>query len=125
MNDVERQEKIAAAQAMFRDIFEDGEAEINGRKYRFTSMTHKKRRKVFAFYTKIAGRAESNDFSFLDSPEFEAVEAVINDTVLFNDSRLTVIGDSHWDKYPGDYMAFIVTALGVISYPFLSGSATG
>jgi len=119
------QEKIAAAREMFRAIFEDGEAEINGRIYRFTKMTHKGRRKVFAFYTKIGNQAERGDFSFLDSPEFEAVEKVIGDAVLFNDSRLTVIGDAHWEKYPDDYLTFVTTALGVISYPFLSGSATG
>jgi hypothetical protein len=118
-------EKARAAIAMFRAIFDDGEAEINGRAYKFTKMVHKARRRVFAFYSKVGTMAAQNDFSFLDWPEFETVEKVINDAVLFNDSRLSVLGDAHWDKYPDDYLMFISTAMGVISYPFLSGSVTG
>jgi len=119
------QDKIAAARAMFKAIFEDGEAEINGRIYRFTTMQHKQRRKVFAFYTRIGASAARGDFSFMDSPEFDAVEKVIGNAVLYNDSRLSVIGDAHWEKYPDDYLPFVTTALGVISYPFLSGTTIG
>ena len=113
------------ARAMIRAIYEDGEAEINGRVYRFTKMTHKQRRKVFAFYTSVARDVERNDFSFLDSDRFAAVEDVINKSVTYNDSLLSVLGDTHWEKYPDDYLQFIPTALGVISYPFLAGADTG
>jgi len=113
------------AQAMIRSIFEDGEAEINGRKYRFTSMQHKKRRKVFAFLSKVAAAVESKDMSFMDSPEFEPVERVIHESVAYNDSLLSVLGDSHWEKYPGDYMTFTLVAMQVISYPFTVADRTG
>ena len=113
------------ARNMIRAIYEDGEAEINGRVYRFTKMTHKQRRKVFAFYTSVSGDVARNDFSFLDSDRFGAVEDVINKSVTYNDSLLSVLGDAHWEKYPDDYLQFIPTALGVISYPFLAGADTG
>lgn len=106
------------AKAMIKAVFEDGEAEINGRKYCFLKMTHKERRKVFAFYTKVQEQVARKDMSFLDSPEFEPVEAVINKSVSINDSLLLRVGDTHWEKYPEDYVSFIMTALPVISFPF-------
>lgn len=112
------------ARAMIRAVFEDGEAEINDRKYCFTAMTHKKRRKVFAFYTKVAAQVERKDMSFIDTPEFEAVEAVVNDAVTYNDSLLSRLGDAHWEKYPNDYVTFIMTALPVISFPFFPADPT-
>ncbi|MBL1319594.1 MAG: hypothetical protein JKY80_01930 [Mariprofundaceae bacterium] len=118
------QSQAEQAKEMIKGIYDDGLAEINGREYKFTVMTHKKRRKVFAFYTKIAAKLQGNDFSFLDSDEFEAVESVINDSVTFNDSLLSRLGDAHWEKHPDDYLAFIGVALSVISYPFIQGRDT-
>lgn len=112
------------AREMIRAVYEDGKAEINGREYCFTNMTHKQRRKVFAFMSRIGGLMQNGDMSFLDWPEFEAVEEVINNTVTFNASLLSRI-DGHWEKYPQDYVPFVSTAMGVISYPFLSASPTG
>ena len=111
------------AMAMIRAIYDDGEAEINGRVYRFSKMVHKERRKVFAFYSSIQDVIVKKDFSFLDTEEFDRVERVINDRVLFEGSALSRLPD-HWDKYPGDYLTFIPVALGVISYPFLSAALT-
>lgn len=118
MNDVEK------AQEMIKAIYDDSEMEINGRKYRFTTMQHKRRRRVFAFYTHVMSQVQANDFSFLDTPEFEKVEQVLADSITYNDSLLSRI-DNHWDKYPGDYMQFITVAMGVISYPFLAGGLSG
>ena len=118
-------EQAEQAREMIKAIYDDGEAEINGRKYRFTSMVHKKRRKVFSYYSHVAPQLEANDFSFLDSPEFEAVEEVINNTVMYNDSLLSRLGDAHWEKYPGDYLTLMGIALSVISYPFFPEGPTG
>ena len=30
----------------------------------------------------------------------------------------------HWDENPGNYLLFISTALGAMSYPFLAGGRT-
>ena len=109
---------------MIKSVYDDGVAEINGRAYEFTKMRHEKRRRVFAFYTSIASDLQSGSFSFLDTPAFAGVEKVINDAVLFDRSALSRLPD-HWDEYPEDYITFISTALGVISYPFLRGSNTG
>lgn len=124
MTEIEKAE-AERARAMIKAVYDDGEMEINGRKYRFTTMQHKKRRKVFAFYTRVMRDVQGGDFSFLDSPDFAPVEEVINNAITFNDSLLSKIGDAHWEKYPEDYLQFIPVVMGVIAYPFLSGSHTG
>ncbi len=114
----------ARAAAMIKAVYDDGEAEINGRSYVFTQMKHKDRRKVFAYLTHVMPQLRINDMSFLDSPEFESVEAVINKSVTLNNSLLSVLGDAHWDEHEGDYLPFISTALQVISYPFMNAAPT-
>lgn len=114
----------AKAKAMICAVYEDKEAEINGRVYCFTKMTHKQRRKVFAFYSRVAKQVEANNFSFLDSPEFVPVEETVNKTVTYEGSLLSVLGDAHWEAHAEDYLPFIGIALAAISYPFIAGSLT-
>lgn len=118
-------DKAADAQAMIKAIFEDGEAEINGRKYTYLRMTHRQRRKVFAFYSKVSHRIQAQDISFIDTPEFDAIEAVIQAAVTFDSSLLSKLGDSHWEAHPADYVTFITTSLAVISFPFFPVDLTG
>jgi len=118
-------EQKKAALAMIRAVYEDGEAEINGRVYTFCKMKHKQRLKVFAFYTQVSDNVQRGNFGFLATPEFESVENVINNVVSIDGSLLSKIGDGHWEDYPDDYLTFISTALPVISYPFFSASVTG
>ena len=113
------------ARALIQAVYMEGEATINERVYKFLKMTHKKRRKVFSYYTKISHMLLNKDMSFLDSPEFEAVEQVVNESVMYNDSLLSNLGDSHWEKYESDYVTFIMTALPAISYPFFPEDPTG
>lgn len=109
---------------MIRAVYDDGEATINGRTYKLTKATHKKRRKVFAFFTKHGSEIQAGNFSFLDTEEFASVESVINDLVMFDGNLLSRISE-HWEDYPEDYMLFVPTMLGAISYPFLRGVAGG
>ena len=117
------QEQKVKAAAMIKAVYDDGEAEINGRKYKFTTTTHIVRRKIFSFFTSIQNELEAGNFSFLDSPEFEPVETAINKIITFDDNLLDKSPD-HWEKYPEDYLQFISVAMGVISYPFLKGNLT-
>ena len=119
-----KEDQAAEAKAMIKAIFDDGEAVINDRCYTLLKMTHKQRRKVFAYYTKVSRLVESNDMSFIDTPEFEKVEDLIHGVVAYNDSLLSKLGDSHWEKYPEDYVTFIMTALPAISYPFFPAAPT-
>ena len=108
---------------MIKAVYEDGEAEINGRVYKFLGTTHAKRKKVFAFFSSIQGEITSGNFSFIDAPAFKGVEDTINSIVAFDDSLISKL-ENHWEKYPEDYMKFISVSMGVISYPFLKGSLT-
>ena len=116
-------EQKAKAAAMIKAVYDDGVAEINGRKYKFTNTTHLVRRKIFSFFTSIQSELEAGNFSFLDSSNFEPVEIAINKIITYDDNLLDKSPD-HWEKYPEDYLQFISVAMGVISYPFLKGNLT-
>lgn len=116
--------QIQEALSMIKAVYDDGVAEINGREYHFTKMRHEKRRRIFAFYTSIANELQSGSFAFLDSKNFSDIEKLINDSILFDGSLISKMPD-HWDEYPEDYITFVSTALGVISYPFLRGNSSG
>lgn len=116
--------EILEARVMMKAIFDDGEATINGRAYRYLKMTHKQRRKVFAYYSKVSNRIQVQDLSFIDSPEFDAVESVVMQVVTYGDSLLSKLGDAHWERHPADYVTFIATSLAVISFPFLPEDPT-
>ena len=111
------QEQREKAVAMVRAVYEDGEAEVNGRKYKFHKMTHVERRKVFAFYTSVARQLQEDNMAFLDTPVYAAVEEVMWSNISFDGVALNKARD-HWDEYPEDYIRLVATALGVISYPF-------
>lgn len=109
--------------ALIKQCHEDGSAEIGGNKYEFHKMAHKQRRTVFSYLTHIKPDLEREDFWFIDTPDFERVEAVINNSVTVNGTLLSK-KDGHWDEHPEDYLRFITIALAVISYPFLKGGLT-
>ena len=115
----------SAALAMVKAVHEDKEATLpSGRSYQLTKMTHNQRRRVFAFFSKRQSEIHAGDFSFLDSADFEPVEKVIMETVLYDGSQVSKL-TTHWDDYPEDYIVFIVTMMGALSYPFLKGSLGG
>ena len=107
---------------MIKAVHDDGVATINGRDYQFSSTTHKKRRKVFAYYSKIGSVAANGDMSFIDTPEWDAIETMICEMTLFDGMQLSKL-DGHWDKYPQDYIMFATISMQVISYPFMQGNA--
>jgi len=119
----EQEKQVQEALGQVRAVYEDGKATINGRDYEIAKMRHKDRRKVFAFFSKIQEDMNRNNFWWLESPEWSDVEKVIESNVLFDGEKLANL-DTHWDNYPQDYMLFVSTMLGALSYPFLSGIHT-
>lgn len=111
------QEQREKAVAMVRAVYEDGEAEIHGRKYKFHKMTHVERRKVFAFYSSVAPQLREDNMAFLDTPVYAAVEDVMWSNISFNGLTLNKLRD-HWDEFPEDYIRLVATSLAVIAYPF-------
>jgi len=71
----EPQSERTQALSMLKAVHDDQSATLpSGREYTLTKMTHKQRRRVFAFFTKKQREIQNGDFSFLDSPDFEPVE---------------------------------------------------
>jgi hypothetical protein len=109
---------------MIKAVYDDGFAEINGRRYEFNKTTHNKRLQVWAFYSANQELIQRQDFSFFTTPEWARCESVINDIVTFEGDLLSR-RPGHWDEYPEDFLTFVTTALAVISYPFIRGGSTG
>lgn len=116
------QSEIEKATDELKAIYEDGCATINGRDYTITNVNHKKRRKVFSYFTHVQKDLQNQDMWFLDSPQWDSVESVIENLVTFDGMLLSKLPD-HWDKYPQDYLPFVTSMLGAISYPFLAGNS--
>ncbi|MFB1942053.1 hypothetical protein [Salmonella enterica] len=121
VNDKELKEKQQKALAMIKAVYDDGFAEINGNRYDFAPMTHKKRRKVFAFFTGVASDLSRQSLEFLDSERFEDIERVMFDYVLYDGVQLSKQPE-HFESFPGDYVMLVTTSLQVISLPFMGGS---
>lgn len=108
------------ALAQLRAVYEDGEAEINGRIYKFHKMTHIERRKAFAYQTSVQPEMAVGDFSFLDTLGYAQVEEMMWKNISYEGS-LIAKSPGHWEDYPEDYMMLVSTAMGVMSYPFMRG----
>lgn len=112
------EEQRQAALAQIRAVYEDGEAEVNGRTYKLHKMQHVDRRKVFAFYSSVQHQLSDQNFSFLDTPQFAVVEEVMWKNVSFDGSVISKLRD-HWEDYPEDYLQLVSVVMGVMSFPFI------
>jgi hypothetical protein len=110
-----------AALGQIRAVYEDNEAEINGRAYSFHKMQHVERRRVFAFYSAVQGQMNVNNFAFLDTPAFAEVEKVIWSSISIGGELINKRRD-HWEEFPEDYLSLVAVAMGVMSYPFIRAS---
>jgi len=114
----ELKESQAQAREQIKQCFDDNEATLpSGNTYTFTKLNHKRRLKVFTRFQLL----EKHELMFFDSPDFEVVEKIVEESVLFDGMQLSKL-DGHWDRHPQDFFMFYKTAMGVISYPFLSGA---
>lgn len=115
-------EQLAQEQALaqIRAVYEDGTAIVNGREYTFTKATHKKRLKVFSYFTGVREMMSRQDFSFMGDESYDKIEQIVSELVTYEGTLLSK-KTNHWNEFPQDYMVFMTTALGVVSYPFLQG----
>jgi len=111
------------AQRQIRGVYDDGFADINGRRYTFHKMRHLDRREVFAFFTTIKDQLFREEFGFMRGADFAKVEQLILRSVSCDGLILDKAGD-WWDQHPEDYLLWVSTSLAVTSYPFLAGART-
>jgi len=109
------------AKKLLKEINDKGLAIINGRSYEIMSFTHKKRVKIWSYWTSVTVLIEVGNYSFMDSDKFREIEPILFENIVFEKNKLS---DAHFEKYPSDYINFITTMLGAISYPFFSESLT-
>ena len=115
-NNEERNEALEQIKA----VYDDKEAEINGRKYLFTKVTHQKRLPVFSYFTSIQNKLNAGDFSFFAEKEWGGIQRIIDNVVMYEGDLLGKLPE-HWENYPEDFITFYSVAMGVMSYPFLPG----
>jgi len=118
-----QQEQMQDWLSAVKEIYDDGFAEINGREYHFTQMNHTIRKQVYAYFTHVKDMIANGDFFFMTTPDFERIEKLMWGRITFNGSTISK-RENHWDEYPEDYQALIMSAMSVISYPFLRGAVT-
>lgn len=125
MDENQKKEKQKEALQKLKAVYDDKCAEINGRSYRFLATTHQKRRRIFAYYSSVSHLLDSKNlnFGFMGTEEFEEIENLISQMVTYENETLNK-RPTHWEQFPDDYILFITTAMGVISYPFLSANLT-
>lgn len=121
--ETEKERLARMALEQIRAVYEDKKATINGRDYEFTVTSHQQRVKVFAFLSKVRPELERHNMAFLDTKEWQQVEATINNIIMFDGSLLSR-RPTHWEEYPEDYLLFVSTALQVISFPLYRGNLT-
>lgn len=96
--------------------------EMHGRVYSFGKFTYKTGMRIFGFASDHSDELDNNKFGCLTTPEFEKIENLILENVLFDGMQVSKLVE-HWEKYKGDYLPFILSALAIISYPFTAGAA--
>ena len=114
---------IQEAQNQVKSVYEDKVASINGTDYEFSAFTHTERKKVFAFMSSIVNPNDGTfRMDFWDEPRFNEVEQLINSKVMVDGIQISK-KHGFWDndEYAGDYIAFMMLAMQVISYPFTRG----
>lgn len=112
------------AMSQIKAVYDDGYAEINGRRYDYHRMTHLDRRAVFAFFSTIQEQAQAGEYGYLDSPTFAKVEALMA-RACSCDGLILDKAAGWWDEHPEDYLIWVVTSLAVISCPFFPAGRTG
>ena len=118
---MENDEKLLKARKLLKAINDDGYAEINGRKYDLLTFNHADREKIFSYYTTVNFLFENGNYSFLDTDKFQEIKLVIFGHTLFEHD---VLSADHFDKYPQDYILYVVTMLSAMAFPFFPESLT-
>ena len=101
---------------IIKEAYEDGFLEINGRKYTFTSFNHKTRLSIFAYQSSITGDLQRNNFLFLDTPEWQRIEKLMFERILYNNMQLSKL-ENHFEEFEGDYLKLVTAAMAVITVP--------
>lgn len=107
---------------VIKECYEDGFAEINGRKYMFGEINHKTRLKIFGFAQSISVQLSSGNLSFIGTDGYFTIEDLIFSNMTYDHDSLNKIKDKQFEDFGEDYILLITTAFRVFSYPFMKGT---
>jgi len=108
---------------IIKQCFDDGFAEINGRKYVFCNVNHKTRLKIYGYGHSISHLLSSGDFSFMGSDEFSKIEDLMFSNMTYDNDSLIKIADKHFTDFGEDHTLLVTTAIRVFCYPFMKGTS--
>jgi len=107
-----------------KECYEDGFAEVNGRKYHFCEVTHKDRLKIFGYVQSIQKDLISGVMSFVGDSEYSAIEDLMFSKMTYKDEQLSrVVERGHFTEFGEDYIILATTAMQVFCYPFTKGTS--
>ena len=111
-----------AKKDVIKECYDDGFAEINGRKYVFGEINHRTRLKIFGFAQSISTELLSGNLSFVGTSGYFDIEDLMFSNMLYDNDSLNKIKDKHLKDHGEDYILLITTAFRVFSYPFMKGT---
>ncbi len=112
-----KKEVKKTGQELLLEIYETGDLEVNGNKYKINKLPFKKTRKLFSYATMINDDLIAGQFGFMDDPKFEEMEALMMDYI--DDSKgmsLSKIPD-YWEDHQADYLIVFGTAISAMTIP--------
>jgi len=101
---------------------DDNKADINGRTYQLSKMTHKQRLPFIQYFNDV----QPNPITGLSirKDDLSVKEDMLAPYVLFENATLKNL-PNHFDKYPDDYLTYIDTMFMVVCFPVLKERLLG
>lgn len=109
--------------SLVKECYEDGFAEINGRKYEFGKINHKTRLKIFGYANAVMPSLLSGNYAFMGSDEYKDFQDLMFKNMILDGTSLTKLSEDHFEKYGEDYIILISMAMQVFCYPFTKGTS--
>lgn len=110
-----QKDKIKEIESVVND---NNKADINGRTYQLSKMTHKQRLPFLQYFQNVQPNPMTG--MSVEKMDLERTEDMLAPYVLFENATLKNL-PNHFDKYPEDYLTYIDTMLMVVVFPFLKG----
>lgn len=108
-----QKDKIKEIESVVND---NNKADINGRTYQLSKMTHKQRLPFLQYFQNVQPNPMTG--VSVEKMDLERTEDMLAPYVLFENATLKNL-PNHFDKYPEDYLTYIDTMLMVVVFPFL------
>ena len=94
---------------------------VDGNEYKITKIKFKKSKAIADFVLHNMSLIMAEDISFMSGHEFDVIEDIICEHILFEDELLSKIYESHWGKFGDSYYNFMGEIIMVMSSPLLPG----